>query len=130
MSNQRVTRLREDVHRFIHDEDFEMAMGALREGLQAMHTVRQSRSDGQRGVEYVEKPSHTVRITAAKLMLEYGFGKPATRAEINITDSASKAASPAEIMSRFRSSGMDLNEIIDVYTESVKEAPMEIENSE
>ena len=130
MSNQRVTRLREDVHRFIHDEDFEMAMGALREGLQAMHTVRQSRSDGQRGVEYVEKPSHTVRITAAKLMLESGFGKPATRAEINITDSASKAASPAEIMSRFRSSGMDLNEIIDVYTESVKEAPMEIENSE
>lgn len=130
MSNQRVTRLREDVHRFIHDEDFEMAMGALREGLQAMHTVRQSRSDGQRGVEYVEKPSHTVRITAAKLMLEYGFGKPATRAEINITDNASKAASPAEIMSRFRSSGMDLNEIIDVYTESVKEAPMEIENSE
>ena len=130
MSNQRVTRLREDVHRFIHDEDFEMAMGALREGLQAMHTVRQSRSDGQRGVEYVEKPSHTVRITAAKLMLEYGFGKPATRAEINITDSASKAASPAEIMSRFRSSGMDLNEIVDVYAESVKEAPMEIENSE
>lgn len=105
-----------------------MAMGALREGLQAMHTVRQSRSDGQRGVEYVEKPSHTVRITAAKLMLEYGFGKPATRAEINITDNASKAASPAEIMSRFRSSGMDLNEIIDVYTESVKEAPMELEN--
>ena len=130
MSNQRVTRLREDVHRFIHDEDFEMAMGALREGLQAMHTVRQSRSDGQRGVEDVEKPSHTVRITAAKLMLEYGFGKPATRAEINITENSSKAASPAEIMSRFRSSGMDLNEIIDVYTESVKEAPMEIENSE
>jgi len=31
-------------------------------------------------------------------------------------------------MSRFRQSGMDLNEIVDVYTESVKEAPLEIEN--
>lgn len=128
MSNQKVTRLREDVHRFIHDEDFELAMGALRDGLGAMHTVRQSRDDGQRGVEYVEKPSHTVRIASAKLMLEYGFGKPATRAEININDNSTQTVSPAEIMSRFRSSGMDLNEIVDVYAESVKETPLELEN--
>ena len=128
MSNQRITRLREDVHKFIHDDDFVEAMNALREGLQAMHTVRQSRSDGERGVEYVEKPSHTVRLAAAKLMLEYGFGKPATRAEITVNDNSSKAVTPAEIMSRFRNSGMDLNEIVDVYAESVKEAPIELEN--
>lgn len=128
MSNQQITRLREDVHRFIHDSDFEMAMGALREGLQAMHTVRKSRDDGQRGVEYVERPSHTVRIAAAKLMLEYGFGKPATRAEININDNSAKTVSPAEIMSRFRSSGMDLNQIVDVYAESVEKQPLELEN--
>lgn len=128
MPNQKITRLREDVHRFIHDQDFELAMNALREGLKANQTVRQNRSDGQRGVEYVETPAHTVRITAAKLMLEYGFGKPATRAEITVNNETSKSASPAEIMSRFRQSGMDLNEIIDVYTESVKEAPLEIEN--
>lgn len=130
MSNQQVTRLREDVHKFIHDSDFEAAMGALREGLSAMQTVRQSRADGERGVEYAEKPAHTIRITAAKLMLEYGFGKPATRAEININNETQKSASPAEIMARFRSSGMDLNEIVDVYAESVKEAPLEIENDE
>ena len=130
MSNQKITRLREDVHKFIHDEDFEMAMGALREGLQAMHTVRQSRPNGERGVEYVEKPSHTVRITAAKLMLEYGFGKPATRAEITVNDNGSKAISTADIMTRFRQSGMNLNEIVDVYAESVNETPLEIENHE
>jgi hypothetical protein len=128
MSNQQVTRLREDVHKFIHDADFELAMTALREGLQAKQTVRQSRSDGERGVEYTEKPAHTIRITAAKLMLEYGFGKPATRAEININNETEKSASPAEIMSRFRASGMDLNEIVDVYAESILEAPLEIEN--
>ena len=130
MSNQHITRLREDVHKFIHDEDFEMAMGALREGLQAMHTVRQSRPNGERGVEYVEKPSHTVRIAAAKLMLEYGFGKPATRAEITVNENGSKAVSTADIMARFRQSGMNLNEIVDVYAESVQEAPLEIEASE
>ena len=81
-------------------------------------------------MQYAEKPCHTTRINAAKLMLEYGFGKPATRAEINIKDETQKSASPAEIMSRFRSSGMDLNEIVDVYAESVKEAPLEIEHDE
>ena len=130
MSNQQITRLREDVHKFIHDEDFEMAMGALREGLQAMHTVRQSRPNGERGVEYVEKPSHTVRIAAAKLMLEYGFGKPATRAEITVNENGSKAVSTADIMARFRQSGMNLNEIVDVYAESVNETPLEIEAGE
>ena len=130
MSNQQITRLREDVHKFIHDEDFEMAMGALREGLQAMHTVRQSRPNCERGVEYVEKPSHTVRIAAAKLMLEYGFGKPATRAEITVNENGSKAVSTADIMARFRQSGMNLNEIVDVYAESVNETPLEIEAGE
>lgn len=128
MANQQITRLREDVHKFIHDDDFEMAMAALRDGLKANHTVRRNRANGERGVEYAETPCHTVRIAAAKLMLEYGFGKPATRAEITVNNEASKAATPADIMARFRSSGMDLNEIVDVYAESIKEAPMEIEN--
>jgi len=128
MSNQKVNKLREDVHNFIHDDDFEAAMNALRDGLQAKQTVRRNRADGERGVEYHETPAHTIRITAAKLMLEYGFGKPATRAEITVNDNTSKVATPAEIMSRFRQSGMDLNEIVDVYAESVAEAPLEIEN--
>lgn len=128
MANQKITRLREDVHKFIHDEDFELAMNALRDGLKANHTVRQNRANGERGVEYTEVPCHTVRIAAAKLMLEYGFGKPATRAEITVNNEASKAASPADIMARFRNSGMDLNEIVDVYAESVQEQPLEIES--
>ena len=95
-----------------------------------MHTVRQSRPNGERGVEYVEKPSHTVRIAAAKLMLEYGYGKPATSAEITVNENGSKAVSTADIMARFRQSGMNLNEIVDVYAESVNETPLEIEAGE
>jgi hypothetical protein len=125
-----IKRLREDIHRFIADKDFDNAMSALREALKAKHTVRENRTGGERGVQYTEVPCHTTRINAAKLMLEYGFGKPATRAEINITDDTSKSVSPAEIMSRFRTSGMDLNEIVDIYAESVKEQPLELENDD
>ena len=128
MANKQITRLREDVHKFIHDDDFELAVNALRDGLKANHTVRKNREDGQRGVEYDEVPCHTVRITAAKLLLEYGFGKPATRAEITVSKDTTREISTGDILSRFRSSGMDLNEIVDVYAESVKEEPILLEN--
>lgn len=130
MPNKQTTRLREDVHKFIHDDDFELAVAALRDGLKAKQTVRKSREDGQRGVDYEEVPSHTVRITAAKLLLEYGFGKPATRAEITVSKDNSQEISTGDILSRFRSSGMDLNEIVDVYAESVQEEPLTIESNE
>lgn len=130
MPSKQITQLREDIHRFIKDDDFDAAMNALRDGLKANHTVRQNREDGQRGVEYVERPNHTTRLTAAKLMLEYGFGKPATRAEITVNDTSAKSISTADIMARFRQSGMDLNEIVDVYSESVEESAIELENRE
>jgi hypothetical protein len=130
MPTKQTTRLREDVHKFIHDDDFELAVAALRDGLKAKQTVRRNREDGQRGVEYEEVASHTVRITAAKLLLEYGFGKPATRAEITVSKDNSQEISTGDILSRFRSSGMDLNEIVDVYAESVKEEPLTIETNE
>ena len=128
MANKQITRLREDVHKFIHDDDFESAITALREGLKANHTVRKSRDDGQRGVEYSEVPCHTVRLTAAKLLLEYGFGKPATRAEITVTKDTTREITTGDILARFRSSGMDLNEIVDVYAESVEKEPILLEN--
>lgn len=128
MANKQITRLREDVHKFIHDDDFELAINALRDGLKANHTVRKSRDDGQRGVEYDEVPCHTVRLTAAKLLLEYGFGKPATRAEITVSKDTTREVTTGDILSRFRSSGMDLNEIVDVYAESVEKEPILIEN--
>ena len=130
MSKKKAGMLREDVHRFIRDDDFEAAVSALREGLSAMQTVRKSRDDGQRGVDYIERPSHMVRLTAAKLLLEYGFGKPATRAEITVSKDTTREVTTADILSRFRSSGMDLNEIVDVYAESVEKEPLMIESNE
>ncbi len=117
-------KLREDVHQFIEDKDYAKAVNCLRDGMKASHVVRRSREDGQRGVEYDEVADHGVRLTSARLMLEYGFGKPATRHEIAVSDNTRKAASPAEIMNRLRDSGQNLAEIMDVYTSSVQEAEL------
>tara|TARA_Y100001963_G_scaffold62257_1_gene86889 strand:- start:4084 stop:4497 length:414 start_codon:yes stop_codon:yes gene_type:complete len=135
MANKKaIKRLREDIHKFIEDDDFENAVQALREGLGATSVVRQNREDGQRGVEYTEKADHTTRLHSARLLLEYGFGKPATRHDISVTDDTQKVASPAEIMNRIRSSGAQYAQILDVYTESAEKAeimaPLELENQE
>ena len=119
----------DDVHQFMKDEDYENAVKCLRDGMEATHIVRQSKDNGERGVDYKEVIDHSTRISSAKLMLEYGFGKPATRQDINITDNTRLHTSPAEVMGRLMSSGQDLANIMEVYSESVKEMPLEIENN-
>ncbi len=121
-------KLKRDVSDFIEDGDIEKALNTLRDGLQATKVSRYRDPKKPRGVQYSEKPDHAVRFSSAKLMLEYGFGRPATRAEISITDDTQKTASPAEIMERFKQSGAQLSQIIDVYSEAVVESTLEIEN--
>lgn len=120
----------DDIHNYLKEEDYEKAMSCIRDGMSATHIVRQSKENGERGVDYKEVVDHGTRLSSAKLVLEYGFGKAATRAEINITDDSRTMATPAEIMARLASSGQNLVEIIDVYSEAVKENPIEIENNE
>lgn len=120
--------IQEDIHRFVDDGDFENAVNVLREGMKATHVVRRSRDNGERGVDYEEVADHSTRILSARLTLEYGFGKPATRHDITMTKETSNVATPAEIMERLRDSGSQLADIIDVYSETVKEVPLEIEN--
>jgi hypothetical protein len=118
----------DDVHQYIEEEDYQNAVKVLRAGMDAKHIVRENKGNGERGVNYKEVVDHSTRISSAKLMLEYGFGKPATRQDINITDNTRLHTSPAEVMGRLMSSGQDLANIMEVYTESVKETPIEIEN--
>ena len=124
-------RLREDIHKFLEDEDFEKATSVLRSGMNATHIVRQSRNDGERGVQYTEVPDHTTRMQAARLTLEYGFGKPATRHEINVSEEKQRVVSQAEIMDRLRGAGANFTEILEVYSESSDKAePNLLESSD
>ena len=122
-------KLKRDVSDFIQDGDIELALATLRDGLKATKVSRYRDPKKPRGVQYSEKPDHAVRFSSAKLMLEYGFGRPATRAEISITDDTQKTASPAEIMARFQQSGAQLSQIIDVYSDAAGEKTLEIENN-
>ena len=112
-------RVRDDVHKYIEDDDFEKAVTVLRTGMQATQIVRGTTTEGQRGMRYDEVPDHGTRLTSARLMLEYGFGKPATRHDITVDDKSQKTASPAEIMRRIQDSGVGLNDIMETYTESL-----------
>ena len=117
-------RLREDVHKYIEDADFAKAVGVLRTGMKATQIVRGTTAEGQRGMNYVEIPDHGTRLTSARLMLEYGFGKPATRHDITVDDKTQKTASPDEIMRRIRDSGVGLTEIVETYTDSLPKAQL------
>ena len=125
-------KLSEDIHLFLEDDDYANAVKVLRSGMGATQIVRKSRENGEKGVAYEEVPDFGTRMTAARLTLEYGFGKPATRHDITVDDKTKRTASPAEIMSRLRDSGQNLSEIINIYTESlesVKEEPLTIEST-
>ena len=126
-------RLREDVHKYIEDDDFEKAVSVLRTGMKATQIVRGSTLEGQRGMRYDEVPDHGTRLTSARLMLEYGFGKPATRHDITVDDKSRKVVSPSEIMERIRNSGVGLATIVETYTDSLtkveEEVPMELEDT-
>ena len=125
-------RLREDVHKYIEDDDFASAVGVLRNGMKATQIVRGQTLEDQRGMRYEEVPAHSTRLTSARLMLEYGFGKPATRHDITVDDKTQKTASPDEIMKRIRNSGVALGEIVETYTDSLEKAqilePSRLEN--
>ena len=118
----------DDVHSYIQEKDYEKAVEVLRKGMDATHVVRRSKKNGERGVDYEEVEDHSTRLQSAKLMLEYGFGKPATRTDINITDSTRLHASPAEVMTRLMDSSQDLTNILQVYSGAVQEiAPKPLE---
>ena len=113
-------KLSDDIQLFLEDQDYANAVKVLRSGMGATQIVRKSRKNGEVGVAYEEVPDFGTRMTAARLTLEYGFGKPATRHDITVEDKTKRPATPSEIMSRLRDSGQNLTEIINVYTDSLE----------
>ena len=131
--NSTPKRVREDVHKYIVDDDFASAVDVLRTGMAATQIVRGPTAEGQRTMRYEEVPDHSTRLTSARLMLEYGFGKPATRHDITVDDKSRQMASPDEVMRRIATSGVGLTEIVETYTDSLKKVeesePLELETN-
>jgi len=126
MAKGKAGKLKSDVHQYLEDGDCEMAVDVLRQGMVATTTRRAGRLESG-GFEYEEVPDHSLRLSAAKLTLEYSFGKPATKHEVNVTKSDGGAiASPSEIMQRLHERGADLSQVLDQYVQNlpVAERPL------
>lgn len=122
IDNARTGKKKRDIADFLVNNDIESALDVLRTGLKATKTNRYRDPQKPKGIQYAKVPDHTIRYHSAKLLLEYGFGKPATRAEIEVKDTTNKSASPQEIIQKIQNSAHTFREITDTYVKSLPEA--------
>jgi hypothetical protein len=113
-----------DIADFLENEDINSALSVLREGLKASKTNRYRDPAKPKGIQYAKVPDHTIRYHSAKLLLEYGFGKPATRAEIEVKDTTSRSATPQEILKKVQNSAHSFREIAETYVNSLPQADL------
>lgn len=115
-----------EVRELIADDDLERAVAVLREGLTATTTTRQ-RGKFKKGeknqVQYVQTPDTSIRLNCAKLLLEYGFGKPHTSQTIEVKGGDRPMLTTADIAQRIAASGADLQRIATAYVDGLAEAP-------
>ena len=111
-----------EVRDLIADDDLKQAMSVLRDGLGATQRVRAKSPAGSKfKFEYREVPDNGVRLTCAKMLLEYGFGKPHTRQTIEVRDERPTITS-ADIARRLADSGADLHRIAEAYIGGLNKA--------
>lgn len=115
-------RKKRDIADFLENSDIHSALSVLRDGLKASKTNRYRDPAKPKGVQYAKVPDHTIRYHSAKLLLEYGFGKPATRAEIEVKDTTSRSATPQEILQKVQNSAHSFREIAETYITSLPQA--------
>tara|TARA_Y100000114_G_C11707566_1_gene301770 strand:+ start:144 stop:545 length:402 start_codon:yes stop_codon:yes gene_type:complete len=120
---EEAVKKKRDIADFLENNDIEAALNVLRQGLKAEKTNRsRDPKTGHRGIQYSKVPDHTIRFHSAKLLLEYGFGKPATRAEIEVKDTTNKSASPQEILQKIQNSAHSFREITNAYISDLPNA--------
>lgn len=122
---EKVKSLRAQLTDHLIGEDLEDAVGVLRSSLKATKHQTMGKFSS------IEVPDHGTRVAAAKLILEYAVGKPATTTEVTITPSEGelKDTDTGTIVQRIRNSGLDLSNIIEVYDEE-DDDPAEIARRE
>jgi len=99
----------QEITSYLKEGDVELAVKTLRDGMNALKMVQTGR------FRYVEMPDTGMRLTAAKLVLEYAFGKPETRLKFDGMETAAVMADPVEVARKLKGSGLDLDTIIDAY---------------
>lgn len=113
MSSPKLTEA--DIRLLMESGDVYSAIEVLRDGLKAIKSVRSTNETGQR--IYKEIPDYSTRITCARLLLEWGFGKPAQKTKLEIEKTEIGIETPAQIMAKMKAADLDLTEVAQVYLE-------------
>ena len=71
--------------------------------------------DGMR--VYKEVADHGTRITCARLLLEWGFGKPSQTTKLEIDKKETLIETPAEIVEKMRLANVDVENVMGTYLE-------------
>lgn len=122
-----------EVRELISDDDLAGAINVLREGLAATKSARKRGEwvKGQKNqVQYVQIPDSNVRMASAKLLLEYGFGRPHQSQSIEVKGDNRPQLTTADIAARIAASGADLARIASAYTDGLAQAKPVIEELE
>ena len=122
-----------EIRELIEDNDLEMAVAVLRDGLKATTRTR-TRGEYKKGeknhIQYKEVPDNGVRLSCAKLLLEYGFGKPHQSQSIEVKGDGRPQLTTADIAARIAASGADLARIASAYTDGLAQAEPVIDELE
>jgi len=104
-----------DIRLLMESGDVHGAVEVLREGMRATQQVRATGPGGQR--IYKEVPDHGTRITCARLLLEWGFGKPAQTTKLEIDKKETVIESPAQIIEKMKLANVDVEDVARTYLE-------------
>jgi len=108
----KVQSLRAQLANLLAESDLSEAVGVLR------GTLKATKHQAYGKHSTIEVPDNTTRLAAAKLILEYAVGKPATVVELPDSsegEGAVRATEPSEIIQRLKQSGLDLAAIVESY---------------
>lgn len=104
-----------DIRLLMESGDVTEAIEVLRDGMKACSSIRATGENGQR--IYKEVPDHGTRITCARLLLEWGFGKPAQTTKLEIDKKDTTIETPAQIIEKMKLANVDVEDVARTYLE-------------
>jgi hypothetical protein len=104
-----------DIRLIMESGDVTEAIEVLREGMKACQSIRATGDNGQR--IYKQVPDHGTRITCARLLLEWGFGKPAQTTKLEIDKKETLIETPAQIIEKMKLANVDVEDVARTYLE-------------
>jgi hypothetical protein len=102
-----------DIRLIMESGDVYGAMEVLRDGMKATRSIRSTDDNGRR--IYKEIPDFGTRVTCARLLLEWGFGKPAQKTKLEIEKTDVAVETPAQIVAKMKKADLNLDSVTQVY---------------